>query len=130
MVETDDDYWMLEQTRESQFFDLHLEEVISTQQMPTNDSKTYLVLCKLFISLSDHVMVHERSVYNVMDLLGDYGGYEYILMTLVALFVGPVAEHSFLLKAISKLYLVRTEEDQLFLEPTGKKYKRKRRKSA
>lgn len=58
----------------------------------------------MVIELSADRVLHTRQVYNFMELLGDYGGFEYIFMMIFGLFLKPVAEHSFLLTAIKKLF--------------------------
>lgn len=55
--------------------------------------------------------VHERQVYGLLDMMGDLGGVIEIIMILSQLALSGLSEHSFLLKAIEKLYLVKTEED-------------------
>ena len=43
------------------------------------------------IHLSDVVMMHKRQVYSILDVFGDYGGVEYVLMILSAFIVAPFA---------------------------------------
>jgi hypothetical protein len=48
-----------------------------------------------------------------MDILGDLGGVIEILMIVLGTFLYPISEHSFILKALSKLYMARTRDGQL-----------------
>ena len=48
-----------------------------------------------------------------MDILGDLGGVIEILMIVLGTFLYPISEHSFILKALSKLYMARTRDEQL-----------------
>ena len=63
-----------------------------------------------------------------MDLLGYYGGLAEVVTVFFAFLVGPVAEHSFLMKAIRKLYLIKTKNDHLFAKPVSEKAKSKDKK--
>lgn len=47
-------------------------------------------------------------------MLGDFGGIYSLLSFLIGLVVIPVAQHSFILKAIQKLYMARTLDEKLF----------------
>ena len=78
--------------------------------------------------LSDTTYYHSRQVYNILDLLGYYGGLAEVVTGFLAFLVGPVAEHSFLMKAIRKLYLIKTKNDHLFAKPTSEKAKNKEKK--
>ena len=69
------------------------------------------------IELSNVVVSHSRQVYNILDLLGYYGGLAEVVTVVFAFLVGPLAEHSFLLKAIKKLYFVKTSDSTLFAQP-------------
>jgi len=59
----------------------------------------------------------ERYKYGFFELFGDYGGFMEITYIIGALLVGSFTDHSFILKVLKKLYVVRTHED-LFLEPS------------
>lgn len=48
-----------------------------------------------------------------MDILGDLGGVIEILMIVLGTFLYPISEHSFILKALQKLYLARTKDAKL-----------------
>lgn len=54
-------------------------------------------------------MTHKRKVYDVNDMIGYFGGIEYMIMYLFATLIAPFAEYSFNLKAIAKLFNVRTD---------------------
>jgi len=65
--------------------------------------------------MSDNMMVtNNRAVYNLLDLLSDLGGIDIFLFTFFARFLLPISKHSFILKAIKKLYMARTKEKDLF----------------
>lgn len=42
---------------------------------------------------------HERKVYNIMDLLGDIGGILEALTIFIGVFIFPISEFGFVLKA-------------------------------
>lgn len=83
------------------------------------------ILLILRINLSDVVMTHKRQVYSILDVFGDYGGVEYVLLTISAFIVAPFAEYQFNIKAISKLFLVKTNDPTIMPERTNKKAKKK-----
>ena len=61
-----------------------------------------------------------------MDMLGDFGGLQEVLFIFIAFLVAPYAEHSFILKAIRKLYVAKTASRELFDNPISEKHNRKR----
>ena len=63
----------------------------------------------------DNVLVlHERSIYGFIDLLGDLGGVLEIVLLVFGLFLSPISEYSFNIKAIQKLYKAKTNEPSMF----------------
>jgi hypothetical protein len=50
----------------------------------------------------------------MLDLLGDLGGVTEVIMICFGIFIYPVSEHSFVIKAIRKLYMAKTKENQVF----------------
>ena len=61
--------------------------------------------------------IHERHSYGVVSLIGDLGGVLEIMVTLFGVFILPISNHSFVMKAFEKLYLVRTEDKGLVAIP-------------
>ena len=59
-------------------------------------------------------MFHSRKIYGFLDLLGNFGGIKEALILIAAFIMGPITEHSFNTKAISKLYVAKTREQNLF----------------
>ena len=49
-------------------------------------------------------MLHTSQAYGVLDLISDLGGVIDLFIFLIGLFLYPVAEHSFNVKAINKLF--------------------------
>lgn len=48
-------------------------------------------------------MLHTREAYGILNLIGDLGGVLDLFILFIGLFLYPVAEHSFNIKAINKL---------------------------
>ena len=69
--------------------------------------------------------MHFRDIYNVFDLLGDLGGVTEVLILMFYLFITPLSEHSFTMKALSQLFLARTTDSDLFAKPDVPKNKEK-----
>ena len=67
--------------------------------------------------------MHTRYVYNILDFLGDIGGVTQVFTVMAGVFVMPISYFSFIMKATKKLFLVRTAEQDLFLDedPVQKK---------
>jgi hypothetical protein len=61
--------------------------------------------------------MHSKEVYTLIDCLGDLGGLIEIILSIAGLIVTPIAYHSYVIKAISKLYVARTKDSELFLPP-------------
>ena len=53
---------------------------------------------------------HEREIYGILNLMGDIGGIHDISIFALSLFLIPLARHSFNLKAISKMYLIKISD--------------------
>lgn len=52
---------------------------------------------------------NERAVYNLMNFIGDIGGVVDVILIFLGMFIYPFQEHSFKMKALKKLYLVKTQ---------------------
>jgi len=57
---------------------------------------------------------HERKIYGLMGFIGDIGGVTEIVMLMFGFFVLPFSEFSFNLKAMKKLFLVRSSDQKMF----------------
>ena len=71
------------------------------------------LLYETYIQLKNDSITHVRETYRLIDILGDLGGVIEILMLVLGTFLFPISEHSFILKALQKLYLARTRDKQL-----------------
>jgi hypothetical protein len=69
--------------------------------------------------LDQQAVMHERYIYNFFDLMGDLGGVKEVIMICFAIFLLPVSEHSFILKATKKLYMANTTDAHLFMACKG-----------
>lgn len=68
--------------------------------------------------LQSEAIIHERSVYGSLDLLGDLGGVTEVVMLVFGFLLFPISEHSFTLKAAKKMFKARTAELGLFNPPS------------
>ena len=64
--------------------------------------------------LDETSLKYERTVYDIMSVIGDWGGVVQILEVFGALIVGSWATFNYNIKAIKKLYQVKTFETSLF----------------
>ena len=60
--------------------------------------------------ISDVATTYSRYSYNLLELIGDLGGVSDIFAGVLAIFVGPIVEMSFLLKALENLYLAKSSD--------------------
>ena len=67
--------------------------------------------------LDQQKYVHTRQIYSILDLLGDLGGVLEVLLFVAGLFILPLSEFSFNLKALSLLYMGKTSNPELFRLP-------------
>jgi len=52
----------------------------------------------------------------LFDVFGDFGGVAEVFLILSGVLISPIADHLFLIKAIQKLYLANTTEENLFVQ--------------
>jgi len=72
-------------------------------------------------SVSETTTDYERQIYGILDLLGDFGGVMEVILLIADFILRPVSMHSFLTKAISKLYKASTKDENLFKKSNNKK---------
>ena len=60
---------------------------------------------------------HTRAIYGFLDLLGDLGGVTEVIMITFGIIFFPISEHSFIMTATKKIFMARTNEPDLFLQP-------------
>lgn len=65
------------------------------------------------VYLYDEVTNHTRSVFGFLDLLGELGGVMEIIVIVFSYAMSSMSEFSFNIKAIEKLFLVRTKDETL-----------------
>ena len=78
------------------------------------DNGKYTLLGNFIFTIDLETEIHERQVYGILDVLGDFGGVQYVLFIIGSWLTSSYTEFKFNLKAIKKLYLARTKENKLF----------------
>ena len=63
---------------------------------------------------------HSRQIYGALDLLGELGGVYEMIILAFSIFLSSVSKHSFVLKAVKKMYLGRTGDQRLFKQKKKK----------
>ena len=58
-------------------------------------------------------LLHKRSVYGLMGLIGDLGGVTEVVMILFGFFLYPISEFEFNLEAMKTLFMARTSDPNL-----------------
>jgi hypothetical protein len=70
-------------------------------------------LLNINLMFSEIETVVKREIYDVLGLIGDLGGVSDIFVLLLGLFIFPISEFSYNLKALQKLYLVSTKDPNI-----------------
>jgi len=86
---------------------------------PERPEETSMVMVNY--CLHQHYYEHDRAIYNFLDLLGDYGGLQAVAISFICYFISPWVQHNYLIKAIEKLYMGSTKDDNLFSKIKDKK---------
>jgi hypothetical protein len=81
---------------------------------------------ELEFTLSAVKVLHERTTYGILDVLGDFGGVKEVFDLAWSNFYAPIIGHMFLTKAIQNLYYAKTREKNLF---KGKASERSQKKA-
>ena len=113
-IETEDNFVQLGFTKEYTFYD---DAYIVKGNLAPLKSSGPLVLSVTEYSFGNEEGVNERTSYGLFDLFGDLGGLLEILTLIGTALLSIYAEHSFLMKALAKLYKARTKLKGLF-EPS------------
>ena len=53
-------------------------------------------------------------MYCLIDLLGDLGGVTEVIMLMFGFFLYPISEHSYVMRATSRMFLAKTKDNKLF----------------
>lgn len=77
------------------------------------DNGEYKLLGNFVFTIHEEYVMHQRQVYGILDVLGDFGGVLYILMILGSWVMSSFSEFRFNLEAMNRLYLARTK-DKIF----------------
>ena len=62
---------------------------------------------------------HYRRIYSLLELLGDVGGLYEGIMIFLFMLLRPIAHHSFIVQAMSRLYKAKTETEGLLPDLPG-----------
>lgn len=61
-------------------------------------------------------MYHQRKVYHVLDLFGDFGGIIEVILIIAAFFINPISEQSFVMEAAKNLFYARSTDKKLMMK--------------
>ena len=108
------------------FFDL--EDVIKEPMdafSNLNDQRIYIFM---EFEMSRSQVTHKRTSYSLLDLFGDFGGVLEVGTISIGFLCYSWSEFQFTLKALQKVYNVKTHDENAFRDSNAVKYKKKRRK--
>ena len=97
-VESDEDIFNLQDTKNDHFVDTAVitQSTINLLKVtPPLPRTSFTISAIIDIIVSPVKFSHTRTVYTVLDLLGDYGGLQEMFFLILSFIVAPYAEHSF-----------------------------------
>ena len=103
------------QTKTYEFFDIGADRTLRFQ---STDKGTHTTLARVVFTLDEYTVTYTRTSYGILHLFGDFGGVQTVLMFIGSYIIGNSAEVNFNIKAISKLFLAKTRDDEVFKFPT------------
>ena len=80
-----------------------------------------LPIIVLELSIDSTKNIISRSVYNILQLLGDFGGFQAVIESIATFLVLPYSSFNFYVKIISKLFLAATKHQNLIGQSFGKR---------
>ena len=89
-----------------------VDEVKETKSYAPKGNKG-LLFQNIYI-FDQHSVQYKRVSYNVLDLIGDIGGVFELFVSLCGILFNSIAEHSFVLSAMKKIFLIKTSEPEAF----------------
>lgn len=119
-----DDVFQVFGSTEDEHGFLDIESVIKDDLSPqyVHGVRCY---CQFFITLSSETVKHTRRTYSFWDLTGDLGGTMEVAIVFFTFLISPWAEFQFYLKAMQKIYNVKTKKINEFRVSKAKKYSAK-----
>ena len=78
--------------------------------------------------LSSNEQVHQRRMYNILDVLKDIGGLSIFIIGFFGMMIRPWAAFHYMIKAMQKLYRARTKKDPEFRKSRSAKHFKKQKK--
>ena len=120
-IETEDDWLQLGQKKIWSFYDqANIQKAIRSIGFNDKYIETKNALVQTILYHDRLAVSHERTVYGILDLLGDLGGVTEVFMIFFSFLLMPISYHSFTMKAMKKLYIARTRDEDLFKKPNDK----------
>ena len=95
-------------TYEGVFYDIYKTSNIFFSNSPKVSEFFKDKIFSIEFYISDQIIEHERSIYTFLDLIGNLGGVHDLIIFVVGIFISPFSEHSFKMKFLRKLYILRT----------------------
>ena len=71
--------------------------------------------------LSDIEKIHSRKIYDILTLLGDVGATTGVIDLIFKALMGPIAAHIFTIRAIQKMFMAKTTDENIFVKGNKKK---------
>ena len=95
---------------------------MSTEAKPV---RSYL---KMMLIMASDVTQHSRKTYGLLDVFGDFGGLNEVVTTIFFVILAPWVQFNFNVKALQKLYNVKTKKHSKFRRSNSTKYLSKMKK--
>jgi len=94
------------------------------KQVISANPDDYLYISQIY--LDQQGAIHKRKIFNFFDLLGVMGGVLEVIVFIFGFLMFPISEHSFVMIAISRLFLAKTNDETLFQQDV-KGFKKKKK---
>ena len=99
----------------------YVPDLIRSYDTPQKENRVFSTRSILF----NQKLLHSREIYGFMAIIGDLGGVHELLYATTCSLIGIYATHSYMLKAIQKMYLGNTSDQDFFDQEkrnAGQKY--------
>ena len=123
-IENEDSFFQLGQSEEWNFYD-NGQMRSWNHPLVHEEALGIRMFGSYYFTFEVDQIKHERKIYSVLDLFGDFGGFMQVILLVGWAFMSSITSHMFQIKALQKLYRAQTADDKLFALPKGEKIAKK-----
>ena len=90
------------------FYDIEPDKNVAT--LNSIRTSANIIFASLDVNLYEQEVVYERTVYTLLQVLSDLGGFKEIIFVIVSIFMAPVSALQFDTEMVTKLFLTRKRQ--------------------